>query len=398
MKIVYYSSHPHLSLESPAGYGTHMREMISAFRSAGHTVFPVVMGGMGTTPDLANGAGGRTKSVAKTLVPAFAWESMKDYLLLNKDLAYESQLQETLARIQPDLVYERASCLQLSGVRAAGKLNIPHILEMNAPYVEERKEHFGIASFFEQRASQVERTQLRESSRVVVVSEALRDYLVEKHNISPDKFMVMPNAVNLSKVQADPHRAREIRALYNVQNKMVVGFVGSLFKWHGVDLLIRAVKKLKDNGFQVMLFVVGDGAIAGDLKQLSKTLQVEEDVIFTGSVPHSDVFDYIEAMDITVMANSNWYGSPVKIFEYGAIGKPIVAPNNGPVREVIRHEVDGLLIDNEYDLVRNLRRLIENPHLRSRIAESFQRRVIREHTWAKNAARVLNSTGVMMAC
>lgn len=398
MKIVYYSAHPNLMLNSPSGYGTHMREMIKAFERAGHEVTPIIMGDVKNTSEGGHVVSeSQPKLVVKRMTPSFVWESMKDYLLLNKDLAYENYLKEKLVEIKPDLVYERANCLQLSGVHAARKFGIPHILEMNAPYVEERKDHFAISSLFERRASKIEKQQLMLTGSVIVVSEALKTYFLEKHKIAPEPFLVLPNAVDPEKVQAYEERVAEIVSRYNFDGKIVVGFVGSLFKWHGVDQLIRAVKLLRDAGFNIALLVVGDGAIKSELEHLSQSLQLGKHVVFTGSVPHKEVFNYIEAMDITVMANSNWYGSPVKLFEYGAMNKPVIAPSNGPVKEIIKSEVDGLLIENEFDLERHLRRLIEHPALREKLASSFNQKVLKEHTWERNAEKVLEKAGILTA-
>ena len=70
---------------------------------------------------------------------------------------------------------------------------------------------------------------------------------------------------------------------------------------------------------------MGDGEILSDLKLLCSNLNISDSVIFTGSVAHADVFAYIDLMEIAVMAKSNWYGSPVKIFEYGAMKKAIIS-------------------------------------------------------------------------
>lgn len=370
-----------------------MREMIAAFEAGGHELFPVIMGGIEPAP----GVGASTswpKRFLKGIIPSFGWESMKDYLLLNKDLAFEQYLYEKLEEIQPDLVYERASCLQLSGVNAAAKFGVPHILEMNAPYVEERKDHFAITSAFERRAAKIEKQQLAGTSKAVVVSHVLKNYFVNKHALPIDKFVVVPNAVDPGKVNVDEARVAEIRHMPQLRGKTIVGFVGSLFKWHGVDQLVQATKLLKETGYNVALLVVGGGAILPELQGLAKGLSIENDVVFTDSVPHTEVFNYLAAMDITVLANSHWYGSPVKLFEYGALAKPVIAPGNGPVREVITAEVDGLLIENEFDLVRHLRRLINDPGLRDRLANSFHRKVMQEHTWRDNATRVLEQIGM----
>jgi glycosyltransferase involved in cell wall biosynthesis len=76
---------------------------------------------------------------------------------------------------------------------------------------------------------------------------------------------------------------------------------------------------------------------------------VNNKVVFTGSIHHSQVFGCIGLMDVTIMAKSNWYGSPIKIFEYGMMGKPIIAPDNIPVNDIMINGMTGLLIQPDVD-------------------------------------------------
>lgn len=397
MKILYYSPHPLLSIHSPSGYGTHMREMIRAFESVGHEVFPLIMGDENKQNSLAIAEHRQTKGVVKRALPSVVWESMKDYALLRKDKLFVKVLSDVLVKEQPDLIYERANYLQLSGVNVAAALGMPHILEINAPYVEERRTCATSTSIYEQQANVVEKKQISRTGRAVVVSKALRDHFVEKHRISPRKFTVVPNAVDPVKMKPDMQRVSDIVLNYELQGKFVIGFVGSLFKWHGVDRLIRAFKVLSNTHPNIVLLVVGDGEIMPELQVLSASLEIEARVVFTGNVPHKDVANFIETMQITVLPNSHWYGSPVKIFEYGAMGKPIVAIKNWPVREVMVPNEDGLLIRTEKELVHQLERLIANPALRQKIARAFQQKVLKEHTWVRNVDRVLQHVDIQVA-
>ena len=79
------------------------------------------------------------------------------------------------------------------------------------------------------------------------------------------------------------------------------------------------------------------------------------------------------------------------------MNKPVIAPSNGPVKEIITPEKDGLLVENEFDLERHLRRLIEHPALRKKLANSFHQKVLQEHTWEKNAEKVLEKADVLSA-
>lgn len=141
MKILYYSSHPNLALNSASGYGTHMREMIRAFRELGHQVKPVIMGGRQEMYDSSalSSVTDRMKNTLKQAVPSRLWESLKDYRLLRRDHYFKAKLAAEVQSFAPNLIYERTNYLQPSGVRVAQDFNIAHVLEVNSPHLEEKK-------------------------------------------------------------------------------------------------------------------------------------------------------------------------------------------------------------------------------------------------------------------
>ena len=393
MKILYYSSHPNLNLASPSGYGTHMREMIAAFKELGHEVKPVIMGGttLGTS-SLQIKKRGSLKQAIASLIPAYVWESAKDYRVLYFDKQAFKSLDAEIKEFQPDLIYERATYLQTSGVRAAKKWGIKHVLEVNAPYAEERKELQGNSHFL-QSGLRVENEQLKMTNKVVVVSSALKTYLMAAYHISADRFVITPNAINPEHLKFDNASSEKLREDLQLRQEKVIGFVGSIFPWHGVDLLIEAFRKLIEAGNEdVHLLIVGDGEVLSSLKKQAALTGLANKITFTGNVPHTAVFNYLQAMDVCVMGKSNWYGSPVKIFEYGAMGKAIVAPDTTPVRDVCTHKENALLVQPTAESIfEALVLLISNQQLREAIAQKFKAQVLSQHTWLDNAKKVIAS-------
>jgi len=95
-------------------------------------------------------------------------------------------------------------------------------------------------------------------------------------------------------------------------------------------------------------------------------------------------------MDICIMAKSNWYGSPVKIFEYGLMNKPIIAPNTAPVLDVMVNNVDALIInDNETELSSAIQQLLDNSELSSSLASTFHSKVLELYTWEHAANNII---------
>jgi glycosyltransferase involved in cell wall biosynthesis len=157
-----------------------------------------------------------------------------------------------------------------------------------------------------------------------------------------------------------------------------------------VQDIISIFPNLKARYSNVKLLIVGGGEILTKLQQQVNDIGANHDIIFTGSVPHAEVFNYINLMDIAVMPNSNWYGSPVKIFEYAYMKKAVVALNNGPMNDVMEHEKDGLLIEANLDSLESaLITLVGDESLRAAYAQHFHDKVVEHHTWFKMGEKIL---------
>ncbi|MFH1004203.1 MAG: glycosyltransferase family 4 protein [Bacteroidota bacterium] len=391
MKILYYSPHPNLNLQDMSGYGTHMREIIFAFRKLGHEVLPVIAGGIEKNICSKNiHTRVSFKKILKKSFPSILWETVKDIFLLRKDKQLEKLLLQQIEKFQPDLIYERGSYLQISGCMASYKKKIKHIIEINAPYGEERLSMQG-KSLLNFMSDHIEKKQIELSEKVVVVSSALKKYFSEKHKIDEKKFIITPNAVNAEKLKTDENKIRDLTEKFQLNKNFVIGFVGSIFPYHGVDILIKSFHKVKEIQNNCKLLIVGDGETLPLLEALSKKLGLTDSVIFTGNISHSDISNYIELMNICVLPKTNWYCSPVKIFEYGFFGKAIIAPNNVPLKDVITDGESGLLINpNVEELSSAILKLLNDAVLRKKIENNFQRKVHEEHSWEKMAVKILS--------
>lgn len=395
MKILYYSPHPHIPMFAQTGAGTHIREMIQAFRQNGHEVETLIMGGedasTGTHIQTANVSTGGIKKIIKSFIPSCIWEGIKDWQMERYDQYAQQRLAAKMDSYKPDLIYERAAYLQTSGIKEAKKKNIPHIFEWNGPFMHERKKLYGNSAYFPV-AKKNERTQLSDTQLNVVTSTAMRDYFAKKYQLPENKFLVVPNAIDIAKIQTNSQIVAELREKWQLQDKIVIGFVGQIMAWHGVGILLSAFYHLHQAYPHLRLLIVGEGKMLAEYKQYAIEKGIAEKVIFTGKIPHKEVFNHIEVMDITVMANSNWYGSPVKIFEYGAMGKAIIAPDNIPVRDVMIDNEDGILVQPSTDSLKfALIKLIDNEELRKKVAVAFQQKVLQKYTW-KHAAKHLLAT------
>ena len=388
MKILYYSPHPQLSMHAPTGYGTHMREMIAAWRRMGIEVHTCIAGDLsgGEYQSQETTKGGKFRSI-KNVIPKFLWESMRDLSIIRFDKKQEQILEEQIKKVQPDVIYERVAYLQNSGIKMARKHGIRHVSEINAPYPQERVSFSG-KSFFVNTAKNIEREILVHSYGISVVSSAIKQYLTKILPDAESKIKVVPNAVNPVNMDFSEEKVADLKRSYGIDKELVVGFVGSMFPYHGVDILIKAFARIP-NEMQVRLLIIGDGSILHELKALARSLGVFQKLIFTGSLPHREVYANISIMDITCLPKTNWYCSPIKIFEYGLLQKPVIAPDVIPMHDVMGAD-DGELVEPDVDdFYAALMKLITNETRRDLIAFNWHQKVMQEYTWDAAAKKTL---------
>lgn len=392
MKIIYYSPHPTLNLAAPSGPGTHMREVIAGFERAGHEVIPLILGGtkINQEADIQISQSG-TRKLTKKLLPESVWQTIKDWNLRRFDRQVAQQkLAQLVDSEQPDLIYERGYYLMTSGVKVAKDKSVRHMIELNAPYPEEKMQMEGL-SYFVNKSNTCEYEQVSMTDRVIVVSSALKDYLADRYPTHTDKVYVTPNAVNRGKLRVDSTRVEELRQEFSFSECTILGFVGSIFPYHGVKELLELFPELVPDYPKLRLLIVGDGAILGELKAFAKEKNIDNRIVFTGNVKHTDVPNHIDLMDITIMPRSNWYGSPVKIFEYGLLNKAIIAPDNVPVRDVMENGQDGILIPADQIAMKSaIKALISDPATRKSMAASFHNKVLEKYNWDKVVKTILS--------
>ncbi len=390
MKILYFSPNPHLRIEDQAGYGTHMREMIAAFKALGHEVHILIAGRKKNYHNLVNRPQQRDftrKNLLKKLIPRLLWETLRDLRLIQIDRSNKFQLTQLVAEFKPDVIYERSHYGMVSGVSVAMANGIHHVLEVNSPNVDERIILSG-KSLLHQRALKKDRWSFTHTDHLLTVSTYLAEYLEITH-ISK-KWSITPNAIRPGQQEESELELR--RSALNLDDAAIVlGFVGSLFPWHGVDLIIEAVAHLRQKDRNIQAIIIGDGMIRKKLEALTMSFQLTDAIHFVGSVPQFDTFAYTDLCNILIMPKSNAYGSPVKIFEYALSKKPCIVPNTSPVREVFEHEQDGWVVHPNLNAIASaIESIIDSPLKAEQCADNWYKKVTTKHTWRANAALALS--------
>jgi glycosyltransferase involved in cell wall biosynthesis len=289
-------------------------------------------------------------------------------------------------------LYERYAYFHVAGALAAAAAKVPLILEVN--YTVDTSLVRARSRLLRPLGRAAEQFVLRRASLVVPVSTVLRDSLV-KSGVPADRVMTVPNA-------ADPERfnpsvsGEPVRARFGLGGARVIGFSGTFAPWHGVGRLIDAITSLLPEHPQAAALLIGDGPERLALEARVRQEGLSDRIRFVGRVGHDQLPDYIAAFDVAVMPDSNEYGSPMKIYEYMAMGKPVVAPRLGPLEDGIIDGVTGILVParDSPALRRALHELLSNQSRRISMGAKARAHVLEKHTWERNAERVLERLAV----
>lgn len=365
MRILY--SH---RIQSRDGQSVHVEELVHAFRSAGHEVLVV---GPGAYQNAEFGGESSTVALIRRILPGFARELA--------ELAYNIPATWRLLRayraFRPDFIYERHNLYFLAGSLLARWFRTPVFMEVNSPLAEERAKFGGLKLI--RLAHALERFTWRSAARVLPVTRVLADIMVAD-GVAPDRVRVVPNGIVLDRFPP--------RADHGDGTGVVLGFVGFVRDWHGLDTVVSAMAGAKD----VSLVVVGDGPAREGLERQAAALGISDRVRFTGLVPQDQVAGRVLGFDIALQPGVTPYASPLKIFDYMAAGCAIVAPDQPNIREILRHEDTALLFDPASPDARwsAIQRLISDPMLRARLGRAARQTLEdRDYTWNGNARRVV---------
>jgi len=402
MKILYLCFDPGIDLSGLKGASIHVRSFVRALTELGHEVavvgtkvsspesFETLTGARGIRAPLSPRSRALLSGLKARKFLAVGLSSGRDLVRAFHKNQFYKVADEYAAQSSPDFVYERYSLWGTAGQLLARNHSIPLVLEVNAPLAYEEQKYRGW-SVFHPLSRWAERRIWRRADLLVAVSEALRSHF-EEAGVEARKVQVLPNAVDTSlfrpEVDDDPLRRR-----LKPDGRFVVGFVGSFKAWHGVDFLLEAFTRLQGKDPFYHLLLVGDGPMRAELEEKTRRLGLQQAVTLVGNVPHEEVPRYLALMDVAVApypALEHFYFSPLKLYEYMAGSRAVVASRIGQVAEFIVDGLTGLLYEpgNEEALIGCIRRLHADKSLRRELGQNA-RIACSMNTWRQNAERVV---------
>lgn len=371
MKILYH----HRIGSTDGGEVIHIRELIAAFRELGHEVV------VSSPIDLDNSEVNRPLRSAlkfRDKLPGFVSDTL-EFLLSVPTLFY---LLAKYLRHKPDVVYERANLFSVATVALKRITGCPLLVEVNAPLTMERAQYGRLS--LHKLAKWSEEVVWRSADLVLPVTESLAE-ITARADVPTECIAVIPNGVRADDFETHDNAKQQL----GFEEEVVLGFVGYPRDWNRLDNIVRL---LAEKEFaKVHFVVVGDGPALTDVRALVSSLGLAEQVTFIGSVPRDRVPYYVSSFDIALQPGVTPYACPLKIVEYMAMRRAILAPDQANVRELLTNGQTALLFkpDDLESLRSTLLRLCGDPVLRARLAAAANEKIrADDYTWSNNAKRI----------
>jgi glycosyltransferase involved in cell wall biosynthesis len=373
MKIAYLSES---SIPSTAANSIHVMKMCKAFSEQGCRL--VLLAPKVSNQEISDYDPFEFYDVA----PSFALVRVAKIPLLGPSISYGIRCYRNLFRIQPDVVFSRSFLGSLSAVYGG----FPTMYEFHQPISD-----FGIryAVLFRRLIKS------RFFLGLVVVTKTLKDWYIKNFQLPQEKVLVAADGADLPLSSYDLSEDINLPDLSKTGHH--VAYVGSLYEGKGMEIVLPLAQNCPDVNFHIV------GGQTQDIEHWKAKALGLKNIFFHGFYPHVQVFSIMRKMDVLLAPNLNSvkghggitdigkWTSPLKLFEYMAAKKPILASNIEVLREVLVHEKNSILCDpDDNDAWQaGLHRLLSDRELADKLASEAFADLTEKYTWSKRAATLL---------
>ena len=328
----------------------------------------------------------RTGATIETVVP-FGTE-----LILMKSLARRI---EEVSRIEkPDVLHAHSPVLNaIPALWVGRRLGIPVVYEIRAFWEDAAVDHgtYTEKSLKYKMVRSMETWTCRRATQIAVLCQGLKTDLISR-GIPEEKLTVIANGINVTDFQPQDPDGELARSL-GTCGKRVLGFIGSFYRYEGLDLLVTAFERLSKDVDDLVLLLVGGGETEKELRSQIHSLGLQNRVVLPGRIPHEKIPGVYSLIDVLVYPRYSMrlteLVTPLKPLEAMAMGKTLVASDIGGHRELISDGHTGLLFKpgDVSALAATLRRVLADAMLRSKLERQARNWVLENQTWRKTTDR-----------
>lgn len=292
---------------------------------------------------------------------------------------------------KPDWIYFRTGFSVLP-ILLARLIRAKILLEFNGDSIGEALSKEGRLTLRLECLKQIEGFNARHADIIIALTEGLKLVLINRYRVNPEKIMVIPSGTNTDLFHPlDRSECRRKTGLPT--DSFVVSFLGVLYKHQGVQILAQAASQLIQQKPDVHFLIGGDGPYRKDLEHTVEKLGLNSCFRFLGNVPYEEAPIIIGAGDVCVAPFLKTRGetSPLKIFDYLACGRPVIASDLSCLRWVTDSSGAVLLVPPEdpMALAGAILNLLEDKQRRIKMAEKG-RAWVQSYSWREIAKQTLS--------
>lgn len=385
MRILHVLDH---SLPVQSGYAFRSHSILLAQRRSGLAAMAV------TSPKHHEGRG-ESDLMGEQIGGVQYYRSGKvstSSLPLVSEIRLMLRLGRTLLRLidgeRPDVLHPHSPTLNAIPAILVGMLRrIPVVYEMRSSWEDAAADRgtYGASSWKYKLGRWLETWVCRKASCVTVICEGLKRELIVR-GISPARITVVPNGVDVelfAGCRAVPTEA----GMPLLAGRKVVGFMGSFFRWEGLELLVAAMAKLKAVRSDIALLLVGGGEMEAELRSQVRALGLEDVVLMPGQVTQDKIPALYAQVDVMAFPRHSTrlteMVTPLKPLEAMAMGKAVVASDVGGHQELISDGQTGMLFKagNVDALIVALTAVLDDSNLRRSLERQGATWVRAERAW-----------------
>ncbi|TFW19399.1 TIGR04063 family PEP-CTERM/XrtA system glycosyltransferase [Duganella callida] len=390
MRILHVLDH---SIPLHSGYTFRTRAILQQQRALGWETHHITSAKQGVSAAPQETVDGLT--FHRTPAAQGAWSRMPILNQLAVINGLEARLLEVAREVRPDILHAHSPALNaIAALRVGRKLGIPVVYEIRAFWEDAAVDH-GTSKEWGLRyrlTRAMETYALKRVQAATTICEGLRGEILGR-GIPAAKVTVIPNAVDIQDFSIGGARDEVLAAQLGVQGKTVLGFIGSFYAYEGLDVLLAALPAMLAHNPEIRLLLVGGGPQDQALRDQARALGIEQQVLFTGRVPHSEVQRYYNLVDVLCYPRLKMrltdLVTPLKPLEAMAQGRLLAASDVGGHRELIEDGHTGVLFaaGDPQALARQLLALLAAPHSWPALKAEGRRFVESERNWPASVAR-----------
>jgi len=292
-----------------------------------------------------------------------------------------------------DIIHAHSPILcGMAAVKAGRKRSLPVVYEIRAFWedaaVSSGKCREGDLRYRTTRG--LETLVCKRADKVVAICEGIRNDLLTR-NISPGKIEIVPNGITLNEF-AVHSKSETLLRNHKLEGCLILGFIGSFFKFEGVDMLVHLMKELRNEPVKMVL--VGEGETFDAVKGLIREFKLNDRIVLTGRVPHNKIQEYYSIIDVLIYPRYSQriteLTTPLKPLEAMAMEKQVIISSVEGLKELVPQGCGVTFIAGDVlDLRDKVRGIMENPDLREKTIKNANA-FLKSRDWVQVVKKYIN--------